>query len=109
MEAVYRNEDRPYNVRCLVKRLQRINKEISGEGREMLETFVMNGDLGAFAKTLPQIIGQDFKGTMTLLRDGTSRAFLTTTHGRSGALSLPMTPRIKVASDYLFRTTDGRP
>src|SRR5438132_1403053 len=34
IEAIWQNRDRPYNVRCLVKRLQRIDKEMSGEARD---------------------------------------------------------------------------
>lgn len=108
VEAVYRNEDRAYNVRCLVKRLQRVNKEISGEGREMLETFVANGDLGAFAKMLPQLIGQEFKGTMALLRDGTFQDILEHYPRAKRGFVVAYDSEDQVASDYLFRTTDGR-
>src|SRR5262249_24633341 len=33
IEDIWQNLDREYNVRCLVKRLQRINKEMSGDAR----------------------------------------------------------------------------
>ncbi|HMC63872.1 MAG TPA: DEAD/DEAH box helicase family protein, partial [Gemmataceae bacterium] len=53
IEAIWQNRDRPYNVRCLVKRLQRIDKEMSGEARDMFANFIPNGDLAQFAKDLP--------------------------------------------------------
>lgn len=108
VEAVYRNEDRAYNVRCLVKRLQRVAKEISGEGREMLETFVANGDIGAFAKTLPQLLGQDFKGTMALLRDTTFQDILEHYPRAKRGFVVAYDTEDQVASEYLFRTSDGR-
>src|SRR5690606_38940909 len=35
IDDIWQNRDRDYNIRCLVKRLQRIEKEMSGEAREM--------------------------------------------------------------------------
>ena len=35
IEDIWQNRDRDYNIRCLVKRLQRIDKEMSGEAREL--------------------------------------------------------------------------
>ena len=35
IEDIWANRDRDYNIRCLVKRLQRIDKEMSGEAREL--------------------------------------------------------------------------
>ena len=41
IEDIWSNRDKDYNVRRLVKRLQRIDKEMSGEGRdELLTTFL---------------------------------------------------------------------
>ncbi len=108
VEAVYRNEDRAYNVRCLVKRLQRINKDISGEGREMLETFVANGDLGALAKALPQMLDRDFKATMALLRDTTFQDILVNYPRATRGFLIAYDSKDEVTSDYLFRTSDGR-
>ena len=35
IEDIWQNRDRDYNIRCLVKRLQRIDKEMSGEARDL--------------------------------------------------------------------------
>ena len=66
---IWQNRDRDYNVRALVKRLQRVEKEMSGEGRERFAAFIPDGDVGAFAAGLPERIRRDFTATMKLLRD----------------------------------------
>jgi len=101
------NRDVDYNTRCLVKRLQRINKEISAEGRQMLAKFIPNGDIGEFAKSLSDKLDKDRVNTLQLL---TNKDFIELlTH-------YPKPPRkfIKaigvedtVKSEYLFKTLDG--
>ena len=50
INSIWSNRDRAYNTRCLVKRLQRIEKEMSGEATELFERFIPDGDLGRFAE-----------------------------------------------------------
>ena len=69
IEAIWQNQDREYNTRCLVKRLQRIDKEMSAEGRELFAAYIPDGDMGRYAASLPRILKEDFTGTMKLLRD----------------------------------------
>jgi len=69
IEDIWNNRDRPYNVRCLVKRLQRIDKEMAGEARDEFKPYLPDGDVAAFARTLPEQLQRDFTGTMKLLRD----------------------------------------
>ena len=69
IDDIWQNRDREYNVRCLVKRLQRINKEMSGDAREQFAAYIADGDLGRFAKDLPAMLSRDFTGTKKLLRD----------------------------------------
>jgi type I restriction enzyme R subunit len=69
VDDIWANKDRDYNVGCLVKRLQRIDKSMSGEGREMFAKYLPDGDISAFARKLPTSIRQDFVKTMGLLRD----------------------------------------
>lgn len=66
---IWANQDRDYNIGCLVKRLQRIDKSMSGEAREMFAKYVPNGDLAAFARTLSTKLQQDFGPTVENLRD----------------------------------------
>lgn len=66
---IWANRDRAYNIRCLVKRLQRIDKEMSGEARELFARFLPEGDLARYAKGLPAALEDDFVAAMRLLRD----------------------------------------
>ena len=69
IENIYQNVDRDYHVRVLVKRLRRIEKDMSGEAREKFAAFIPDGDIGKFAGELPARIKSDFVDTMKLLRD----------------------------------------
>ena len=69
VDDIWANKDRPYNVGCLVKRLQRIDKEMSGEAREQFAPFVPDGDLAAFASKLRVEVAKNFTETMKLLRN----------------------------------------
>ncbi len=70
VEDIWANRDRAYNVRCLVKRLQRIDKEMVPEAREMFAGFgIADGDIGRYARELPRNLEKDFTGAMKLLRD----------------------------------------
>src|SRR2546427_10172806 len=68
VEDIWQNRDREYNVRCLVKRLQRINKEMSGDARDQFAAYITDGDVGKFAKDLPASLSHNFTETMKLLR-----------------------------------------
>ncbi|MGV8038574.1 MAG: type I restriction-modification enzyme R subunit C-terminal domain-containing protein [Thermoanaerobaculaceae bacterium] len=69
VEDIWANRDRDYNVRCLVKRLQRIDKQMAAEARPLFAAFVEDGDLAHFARALPRRLADDFTGTMQLLRN----------------------------------------
>jgi type I restriction enzyme R subunit len=70
IEDIWDNRDRAYNVRCLVKRLQRIDKEMAPEAREMFAGFgIADGDIGRYARELPRNLEKDFTSAMKLLRD----------------------------------------
>lgn len=69
IEDIWENRDREYNTRCLVKRLQRIAKEMSGKARELFAAFIPDGDLAQYAKGLPGALERDFAGSMKLLRN----------------------------------------
>ena len=68
IDDVWDNRDRDYNIRCLVRRLQRIDKEMSGEARELFAAYIPDGDMGSYAAELGNTCVQDFTGTMGLLR-----------------------------------------
>ena len=69
IDDIWANRDRDYNIRCLVKRLQRINRDMAGEERERFAAHIPDGDLGKFASELPQVLRKNFTEAMTLLRN----------------------------------------
>lgn len=106
--SIYGNRDRDYNVRVLVKRLQRIDKNVSAEGREQFAVFIPDVSIGSFAASLPERLKKDWDAVMRILRN---EGFLKLCE------SYPKAERIfvvatdaedQVASEFLFRTTDGR-
>ena len=76
VDDIWANKDRTYNVGCLVKRLQRVDKEMAGEAREQFEAFIPNGDMAAFAAKLRDAIATKFTETMKLLRNETFQDLL---------------------------------
>jgi type I restriction enzyme R subunit len=69
IDDVWNNRERHYNVRCLVKRLHRIDKEMAGAARADFAAFVPDGDLARFARGLASALQADFVGVMNTLRD----------------------------------------
>lgn len=78
VEDIWSNKDRDYNVGCLVKRLQRIDKAMSGEARQLFAAFVPDGDLAKYARGLPKALRADFVDTMKLLRNDDFQNLLVT-------------------------------
>ncbi len=70
IDDIWANKDRDYNIRCLLKRLHRIDKEMDGGEREKFEAFgVPDGDLSKYATSLPSRLKADFTVSMKLLRN----------------------------------------
>ncbi len=69
IDEINNNKDRDYNTKLLIRRLQRAAKNISAEGREKLNPFIPDGDVGKFAKNLTTHLNDDFVDTMNLLRN----------------------------------------
>ncbi|MEO6787008.1 MAG: DEAD/DEAH box helicase family protein, partial [Chthoniobacteraceae bacterium] len=69
VENIWQNIDREYHVRLLVKRLRRIEKDMSGNAREQFAQWIPDGDVGRFAAGLPKGLREDFADAMKLLRD----------------------------------------
>ncbi len=109
VEDIWANRDRDYNVRCLVRRLQRINKEMAGEARGMFETRgIPDGDVGRFATELPARLRRDFKGTMTLLRDEALQDLLVDYPRSKRTFVKAVDYEDTVGSEWLIRDGRGR-
>src|ERR1035437_2565319 len=67
IQDIWDNRDRAYNIRCLVKRLQRSDKEMAPEAREQFAGFgIADGDIRRYAQALPRNLDKDFLGAMKL-------------------------------------------
>jgi type I restriction enzyme R subunit len=69
VEEIWQNQDRDYNVRRLAKRLRRVDKQMSGDARELFARFVPDGDIGRFGEELPAQLRESFTEIMRILRD----------------------------------------
>lgn len=69
VDDLWQNRDRDYNTRCLLRRLHRVNREMSGDARDLFAVFVEGGDIGQFASELPRRLAENFTATMQVLRD----------------------------------------
>jgi len=108
IENIWHNRDRDYNVRCLVKRLQRIDKEMSGEARQQFATFLPEGDVAAFATALPKALRQDFAGTLKLLRDSNFLDLLVNYQRKPRHFYVSEGTQDTVSSEWLVRGADGQ-
>jgi type I restriction enzyme R subunit len=107
VEAIWDNRDREYNTRCLVKRLQRIDKEMSGAAREAFAEVIPDGDLAGYAARLPGMLREQFTDTMKLLRDPAFQDLLV--NYRRPRRGFTIAPGVvdTVSSAWLVRGADG--
>ena len=68
IEDIWANRDRDYNIACLVKRLQRIDKSMSADARTAFAAWIPNGDVAGYARSLKRSLQVDFVQAMGLLR-----------------------------------------
>lgn len=110
IDDIWKNRDRDYNIRCLTKRLQRVDKEMSAEGRELFEAHgIPRGDLSKFASTLATTLKNDFVTTMDLLRRPEFQKLLTDPEIRRKPTYLRAIENTDtVSSEYLIRDGLGR-
>lgn len=106
--SIYGNKDRDYNVNVLVKRILRIDKNVSAEGREQFSTIVPNASIGEFASSLPNRIDHSWTDTMALLRSEQFLNFCENYPKAERIFIVAESAEDNVASELLFRTTDGR-
>ena len=107
VEAIANNQDRDYNVQVLVKRLQRIAKNVSADGRKHFALLLSGADIGDFARFLPEHLDRNWSETVALLRREDFLDYLE---------NYPRAPRTFIVAEgvedfvdsgYLFRTDDG--
>jgi type I restriction enzyme R subunit len=69
IERIHDNRDQDYNIKRLIKRLRRIEKNMGAEAREKFSKYIPQGDMKAFTDTLKDNIQNHFTDTLTLLRN----------------------------------------
>ena len=77
IENIWQNIDRQYHTNVLVKRLRRIEKDMSGEAREQFARWIPDGDVGRLAGELTVRLRDHFADTMRLLRTPAFQQMLT--------------------------------
>lgn len=108
IDDIWDNRDRDYNVRCLVKRLHRIDKDMSGDARGDFEAFgVPEGNLSKYASQLPAKLQQDFTATMALLRNPEFQDLLISYKRRERQFLRAIEHVDTVSSEYLIRDGKG--
>lgn len=109
IEDVWANRDRDYNVRCLVRRLQRVEKEMSGDARPLFEAHgIPDGDVGKYAAGLVAALKKDFTGEMKRLRDKPFQALLVNYPRRQSVFVRAIENEDTVTSEYLVRDGAGQ-
>jgi type I restriction enzyme R subunit len=108
IDDVWANRDRDYNSGVLVKRLHRIEKEMSGAAREEFARYVPDGDVGAFAAALRRDLREDFTATMKLLRDPGFQELLLNHRGPRAGVVVAEAYEDTVTAQWLVRGADGK-
>jgi type I restriction enzyme R subunit len=108
IQAIYDNEDRDYHVRVLVQRLQRIAKDVSGEGRARFKLFIPDGDVAAFARDLPRAIDENWAATIKTLLNQDFQDLLVNYPRTRRPFLYAESAEDYVASGYLIRLADGQ-
>lgn len=109
IEDIWSNKDREYNVRCLVKRLHRIDKEMSPEARELFAAHgIPEGDIGHFATQLPLLLNNQFTSTMQLLRKPGFQSVTKDYPRKNRTFLRALDFEDSVSSEYLIRDGNGR-
>lgn len=102
IEEIWQNRDRQYNIRCLTKRLQRVEKEMSGEARELFAGFGVE-DMGRFASELNSRLQSSFTDTMKLLRNSNFQELLVNYPRKKDPFFVAIDKQDTVSSEYLIR------
>src|SRR5579864_1584675 len=108
IEAIWQSQDREYNTRCLIKRLRRIDKEMSAEARELFAAYIPDGDMGRFAASLPRLLKESFTNTMNLLRDKNFQDFLISYPRKKRTFVIAHETVDVVSSEWKVRGADGK-
>jgi type I restriction enzyme R subunit len=108
IDDIWSNRDRDYNIKCLTKRLLRIDKEMSGEGRDEFAAWVPDGDVAGYARGLYAALRANFTGTMGLLRNPNFQNLLATYKRKEHVFVVSNATQDEVSSEWLVKGLDGK-
>jgi type I restriction enzyme, R subunit len=108
VDEIWQNRDRDYNLRRLTKRLRRIDKEMSGDARELFARFVPDGDVGRFANELAASLSASFADTMRILRDPDFQQLLREYPRRTRTFLVAPTVTDSVESEWMIKAGVGK-
>lgn len=108
IDSIYGNKDREYNIKCLVRRLQRVEKNVSSEGREMFAEYIKEEDISRFATELSTKLKTDWSATMKILRDKGFIDLMENYPRTKQPFLVAETKEDSAESQFLFRSTDGK-
>jgi type I restriction enzyme, R subunit len=108
IDDIYGNRDRDFNAKLLVRRLQRIAKNVSAEGRKEFERWIRDGDISAFATELSDSIETRWAEWMALLRNPDFQHLLEHYPRAKPYFIIAESVTDQVESGYLIRTRDGK-
>jgi type I restriction enzyme R subunit len=107
IEDIWQNRDRDYNIHRVVKRLHRIDKQMSAKTREMFAAYLASGDVAKYAKELPGELKRDFIGTMALLRNPGFQDLLMNYERAPRTFVIAYETQDTVSSEWLVKGADG--
>lgn len=107
IEDIWNNRDRDYNIRCLVKRLHRIDKQMSARAREQFAAYLPDGDVARYARGLTAALHQDFVSAMKLLRAASFQDLLVNYERARDSFLRAIETEDIVTSEWLVRDGAG--
>jgi len=108
IDDIWSNRDREYSINRLIKRLQRIDKQMDGEARDDFATYISDGDMSAFAAGLKARLHNSFSDTMKLLRDPGFQDLLINYKRPDRTFIIAHSVTDAVESGWLIRGGDGK-
>lgn len=107
IENIYQNIDRAYFVRVLVRRLRRVEKDMSAKAREAFAAHIPDGNIGRLASELPERVAEDFAHVMKVLRNPAFQELLVNYERAKRAFLIGYGVTDEVTSEPLFASEGG--
>jgi type I restriction enzyme, R subunit len=108
VEEIWQNQDRDYNTCRLTKRLRRIDKEMSGDARDLFARFIPDGDVGRYAEELAATLREAFTNTMRILRDKDFQSLLSNYPRPPRTFLVASAAQDEVSSEWLIKGATGQ-